>query len=58
VLASMAGDYPWTVALIGRNLTDEIVHAFVNASTLSGSAVLTTNIEETRSIALRASISF
>ena len=58
VLASMAGDYPWTVALIGLNLTDEIVHAFVNASTLSGSAVLTTNIEETRSIALRASISF
>lgn len=58
VLASMAGDHPWTVALIGRNLTNEIVYAFVNASTLSGSAVLTTNIEETRSIALRASISF
>ena len=58
VLASMAGDHPWTLALIGRNLTDEIVHAFVNASTLSGSAVLTTNIEETRSISLRASIGF
>jgi outer membrane receptor protein involved in Fe transport len=58
VLASQAGDHPWTLALIGRNLTDEIIHTFVNASTLSGSALVSTNIEETRSISLRASIGF
>jgi len=58
ILASAAGDYPWTLALIGRNLTDEIIHTFVNSSTLSGSAILTTNIEETRSISLRATIGF
>jgi len=58
VLASSAGDYPWTIAVIGRNLTDEIIHTFVNSSTLSGSAVVTTNIEETRSVSVRASIGF
>lgn len=58
VLSSDAGNYPWTVALIGRNLTDEIVHSFVNSSTLSSAAVVTTNIEETLSISLRATIGF
>jgi outer membrane receptor protein involved in Fe transport len=58
VLASQAGDRPWSVALIGRNLTDEVIHTFVNSSTLSGSAVVTTNIEQTRSVALRAEIGF
>jgi len=58
VLSSYSGDHPWSLALVGRNLTDEIVHTFVNASTLSGSAVVTTNIEETRSIALRATLGF
>jgi len=58
VLSSDAGNHPWTVELIGRNLTDELVHTFVNASTLSSAAVVTTNIEETRSISLRASIGF
>jgi len=58
ILSSYSGDHPWSLALIGRNLTDELVHTFVNASTLSGSAVLTTNIEETRSIALRATVGF
>ncbi len=58
MLASYEGDHPWTVALIGRNLSDEIVHAFVNASTLSGSALITTNIEETRSVALRVTVGF
>ncbi len=57
-LASDAGDHPWSIALVGRNLTDEIVHTFVNSSTLSGVAVVTTNIEETRSISLRAEIGF
>lgn len=58
ILASEAGGHPWTLALIGRNLTDEIIHTFVNSSLLSGSAILTTNIEETRSISLRATIGF
>ena len=58
VLSSNSGNRPWSVAVVGRNLTNEIVHTFVNSSTLSGSAVVTTNIEETRSIALRATISF
>jgi iron complex outermembrane recepter protein len=53
-----SGDHPWSVALIGRNLNNELVHAFVNSSTLSGKPVLTTNIEETRSISLRASIGY
>ncbi len=58
ILGSQDSDRPWTLALIGRNLSDEIVHTFVNASTLSGSAIVTTNIEETRSIALRGTIGF
>jgi len=58
VLSSNSGNRPWSVAVVGRNLTNEIVHTFVNSSTLSGSAVVTTNIEETRSIALRATIGF
>ena len=44
----------WELALIGRNLTDELVHNFGNATSLSGSAIYATNIEETRSIGLRA----
>ncbi len=48
----------WSLALVGRNLNNELVHTFVNASTLSGAAVVTTNLEETRSISLRASIAF
>ena len=58
VLASQAGNRPWSIALIGRNLTDEVIHTFVNSSTLSGSGVVTTNIEETRSVALRVEIGF
>ena len=44
----------WSLALVGRNLTDELVHNFGNASSLSGSAIYGTNIEETRAIGLRA----
>jgi len=55
---STAGGNPWTVALIGRNLNDELVHTFVNASTLSGQPIVTTNLEETLSLSLRASIGF
>jgi iron complex outermembrane receptor protein len=44
----------WSLALVGRNLTDEVIQTFGNASTLSGTAVLATNIEETRAVALRA----
>ena len=43
----------WSVALVGRNLGDELVHNFVNATTLSGAAIVATNIETTRAIALR-----
>ncbi len=53
-----SGGHPWSLALIGRNLNNELVQAFSNASTLSGKAVLTTNIEETRSITLRATIGY
>lgn len=44
----------WELAVIGRNLTDELVFNFGNATTLSGAAIYATNIEETRAIALRA----
>ena len=44
----------WELALVGRNLTDELVHNFGNATTLSGAAIYATNIEETRAIAIRA----
>lgn len=47
-------DQRWSLALVGRNLTNELVQTFGNATTLSGTAILATNIEETRSIALRA----
>jgi len=53
-----SGNHPWSVSLIGRNLNNELVHTFVNSSTLSGKPVVTTNIEETRSISLRASIGY
>ena len=43
----------WSAAIVGRNLGDELVHNFGNASTLSGAAIYGTNIEETRAIALR-----
>jgi len=43
------------VALVGRNLGDELVHNFVNATTLSGGAIAATNIEETRAVAIRVS---
>jgi len=48
----------WELALVGRNLTDEIVHNFGNASTLSSIPIYATNIEETRAIALRATFRF
>jgi len=47
-------DQRWSLALVGRNLSNEIIQTFGNASTLSGTALLTTNIEETRYVALRA----
>jgi outer membrane receptor protein involved in Fe transport len=53
-----SGNHPWSLALIGRNLNNELVHGFVNASTLSSQPVVTTNIEETRSITLRATIGY
>jgi hypothetical protein len=46
----------WTLALVGRNLTDELVFNFSNATTLSSSAIVATNLEETRYIALRATM--
>ena len=55
---SLAADSGWSLALIGRNLTNELVHTFANASTLSGSAIVSTNIEETRSVSLRATFDF
>ena len=45
----------WTVALVGRNLGNELVHNFGNATTLSGGAIYATNIEETRALAIRVS---
>jgi len=45
----------WSVALVGRNLGNELVHNFVNATTLSGGAIAATNIEETRAVAIRVS---
>jgi outer membrane receptor protein involved in Fe transport len=48
----------WSLALIGRNLTDELVHNFGNATSLSGAMIYATNIEETRAIALRATFNF
>ncbi|MDT8399644.1 MAG: TonB-dependent receptor [Pseudomonadales bacterium] len=51
-----ASGSPWTVALVGRNLTDKKVFVFGNSTTLSSQAIFTTNLEETRSIALRLSM--
>lgn len=50
------GGHPWTLSLVGRNLNDELVPVFSNSTTLSGGAIMATNIEETRSISLRGSI--
>lgn len=48
---------PWTFALVGKNLTDELVHNFGNAASLSGGPIFAMNLEETRSIALYAPLS-
>jgi iron complex outermembrane receptor protein len=48
----------WEVALVGRNLTDELIFNFGNATTLSGAAIYATNIEETRFVALRGTFRF
>ncbi|MFQ5659424.1 MAG: TonB-dependent receptor [Gammaproteobacteria bacterium] len=55
---NVSGGHPWTLALIGRNLNNEKVFTFVNSSTLSGKPIVTSNLEETRSISLRASIGY
>lgn len=57
VLSGSHGSNPWTVALIGRNLSDEIVNQFSSGSTLAGggSNVLFTTTEELRVISLKAS---
>lgn len=55
---TLEGGHDWSLALVGRNLTDELVNAFVNSSTLSGSATVSTSLQETRAVALRASINY
>jgi outer membrane receptor protein involved in Fe transport len=52
------GNENWEIALVGRNLTDELVFNFGNATSLSGTMIYATNIEETRAVALRATINF
>lgn len=57
-LSGQFDNHPWSLALVGRNLTDELIMNFSNASTLSSSAIVATNIEETRSVSLRVTIGY
>jgi outer membrane receptor protein involved in Fe transport len=54
---ALAGE-AWEIALVGRNLTNELVHNFGNATSLSGNMIYATNIEETRAVALRATFNW
>ena len=56
VLSGTSGNHFWTLGVIGKNLTNELVFQFINPSSLSRTNVSTTNIEETRAIALRGTI--
>ena len=55
---SGGSDRDWSVALVGRNLTDEKITMWCNSSTLPGSAVVSCALEELRYIALRGTIGF
>jgi iron complex outermembrane receptor protein len=57
VTVALSGE-KWVVAVVGRNLGDELVHNFGSADTLSGGATYATNIEQTRAISLRFSRSW
>lgn len=48
----------WTLALVGRNLSDEDVIQWCNSSTLSGGNVVSCATEELRYIGLRGTIGF
>ncbi len=49
---------PWSVALVGRNLSDELVRQWCNSSGLSGAPVVSCTVEEPRYVALRATFGF
>jgi iron complex outermembrane receptor protein len=53
-----ASDKRWSVALIGRNLGDELVKNWCNTSGLSGGGVASCSIEQTRYVSLRSTINF
>ena len=52
------GGNAWTVALIGRNLSDEKTFMWCNSSGLSGTLIVSCALEELRTYALRATYAF
>jgi outer membrane receptor protein involved in Fe transport len=55
---NLARGNPWTLGLIGKNLTDEFIMSFSNSSTLSSQATVNSSIQQTRFIALRGTIAW
>ena len=53
-----ASDKIWSVALVGRNLGDELVRNWCNSSGLSGGGVVSCSVEQTRYISLRSTLNF
>ena len=63
-LTLLDGDGKWWVALIGKNLTDELVYHFTSGTTAcagsrgGSTSCLFTTVEETRAIGIRAQYNF
>lgn len=52
------GGKPWQLALVGRNLSDEMVRAWCNSSGLAGTLLVSCAFEEGRFVSLRGTIGF
>ena len=53
-----SGGNAWTLALVGRNLSDEKTFMWCNSSGLSGTLVVSCALEELRTVALKATYGF
>ncbi|MBT5559530.1 MAG: TonB-dependent receptor, partial [Proteobacteria bacterium] len=53
-----SGNKNWSVALVGRNLGDEVVRNWCNSSGLSGGGVVSCSVEQTRYLSLRSTLNF
>ena len=58
VLSGGFRDHPWSLAIVGKNLTNEIVFNFANPHSLAGTPITPTFLEPTRVITLRGTFAW